>query len=221
MTTQHLGRAARPPAGRTSCTVGGGGGAVPRAARRETSKPPQAASARVRAVGPGGTGSPRAGQGPAGGSARAGGRGAVSPGEVGGRVYFCSSGVYVHGKRVELQTARRSRRGHRDSRPRSNQRARPLGPLRTVSRTPLPSNEVPWCLLPPPCPCPCASGTSAIGSLPAGSGSGTGRFGTRKPSFGSGSASVLLKRTGAWESPRLPPPRHRLHSPHRPLSSVK
>lgn len=28
------------------------------------------------------------------------------PGEVGGRVYFCSSGVYVNEKRMELQTAR-------------------------------------------------------------------------------------------------------------------
>lgn len=27
------------------------------------------------------------------------------PGEVGGPVYFCSSGVYVNGKRMGLQTA--------------------------------------------------------------------------------------------------------------------
>lgn len=72
-------------------------------------------------------GAPR-GQGsrPAG----AGGRWAVFPGKVGGPVYFCSSGVYVNEKRMELQTARRwsfSLRPSRRSPPRPNQKARILG----------------------------------------------------------------------------------------------
>lgn len=44
-------------------------------------------------------GARRGGRGP-------GGRRIIFPGKVGGRVYFCSSGVYVNEKKMELQTAR-------------------------------------------------------------------------------------------------------------------
>lgn len=44
-------------------------------------------------------GAHRGGRGP-------GGRRIIFPGKVGGRVYFCSSGVYVNEKKMELQTAR-------------------------------------------------------------------------------------------------------------------
>lgn len=93
----------------------GWGGAGLRAWRPETSKPPKGdlGLGAAHCVGQGVSGCATRARSPAGGRARAGGRWAAFPGEVGGRVYFCSSGVYVNEKRMELQTARRSRCGHR------------------------------------------------------------------------------------------------------------
>lgn len=111
MTAQHLRGA--PGAAASPVTLGAVGGGS-RAWRPEASKPypgslGQPAQPGLR--GPGRLGRTARVGGPAGGRARAGGRWAASPGEVGGRVYFCSSGVYVNEKRMELQTARRLRCG--------------------------------------------------------------------------------------------------------------